>query len=135
MLTKIDAAILAWLGLLSLLLGTSALLAQLQEARPALASTRDADTGLIGTPRGADQSGRNSGQEVWAKVRPNLIAVQRKCPVADKLLPEDAAWAVVGSRVVFVCCPPCGRKVEAKPKKYLSVVDGYLDEDALNRKA
>ena len=135
MLTKIDAAILAWLGLLGLLLATAVLLAQLQEARPALASMRDADAGRIGMPRDADESDRNSGQELWARVRPNLIAAQRKCPVADERLPEDPAWTVVGSRVVFVCCPPCGRKVEAEPKKYLSVVDEYLDEDVLSRKA
>ena len=126
MLTKIDVAILAWVGLLGLLFASGTLLAQLQDASPALAAMQATDAGRIGARSDAHHGERASRQDLWAQLRPALIAAQQTCPVADRRLPEHPAWTVVGGRVVFVCCPPCGTQVQADQEKYFRKLDDSM---------
>jgi hypothetical protein len=65
----------------------------------------------------------------WAQVQKNLIAAQGKCPVMGKPLPAQPKSAIVAGRTIFVCCPPCAKKVAANPQKYLSVVNRMLAEN------
>lgn len=66
-------------------------------------------------------------KEHWAQVNANLISAQGKCPVMGKPLPEKPASIVVEKRIVFVCCPPCTKKIEADSKRYLAAVDKLLE--------
>lgn len=68
-------------------------------------------------------------QQHWEQVQANLKKAQGKCPAMGKPLPEDAASTVVQGRRVFVCCPPCTKKIEADPKTYLAKVDELLEEN------
>lgn len=124
MLTKIDVAILAWVGLLGLLFASGTLLAQLQGPRPALAMQATAAGGNgARSDVNVNRSRRATGQHLWTQLRTALITVQRTCPVADRRLPENSTWTVVGGRVVFVCCAPCGEKVQADPEVYFRKLD------------
>jgi hypothetical protein len=42
-----------------------------------------------------------------------------------KELPEGAKWTVVRGEVVYVCCPPCIKKIAANPDESLRQVDAY----------
>lgn len=65
----------------------------------------------------------------WDQINQNLIAAQGKCPVMGKELPENPASIVVKGRKVFVCCPPCTKKIEADPEKHLAAVNELLKEN------
>ncbi|WP_164104510.1 hypothetical protein [Candidatus Laterigemmans baculatus] len=78
--------------------------------------------------------GRDVQEQHWAQIQANRIAAQGKCPAMGKSLPEKPASTVVDDRQVFVCCPPCTRKIEAEPEQYLAKVDKLLEEN-LNRNA
>lgn len=71
--------------------------------------------------------GQKLSKEHWATMDANLMAAQEKCPVMGKPLPKRPAMTVVEKRAVFVCCPPCTKKIEADPKKYLAAVDRLLE--------
>lgn len=72
---------------------------------------------------------RQIQKEYWTHMQANLIAAQGKCPVTKKTLPKDPKATVVKGRVVFVCCPPCAKKIQADPDGYLAIVDRYLKEN------
>ena len=59
----------------------------------------------------------------------NLAAAQGICPVMKKPLPKNPKSTIVKERLVFVCCPPCTKKVEADPDKYLKIVDAELSKN------
>lgn len=69
-------------------------------------------------------SGKVSPQH-WATIHANFAKAQGKCPVMNKALPKNPKWTVVDGRIVYICCPPCSKKIEADPKKYLTMVDGF----------
>lgn len=59
----------------------------------------------------------------WATIHANFAKAQKQCPVMKKPLPKNPKWTIVEGRIVYVCCPPCIKKVEADPKTYLKLVD------------
>ncbi len=61
--------------------------------------------------------------EHWATIHANFAKAQAKCPVMDRPLPKNPKWTIVQGQVVFVCCPPCTKKVAADPALYLRKVD------------
>lgn len=65
----------------------------------------------------------------WKTVTANLIKAQGRCPVMDKPLPKDPKSVVVEGRKIFVCCPPCTKKIEGDPKKYIAAVDRLLEKN------
>jgi len=38
-------------------------------------------------------------------------------------LPKKPKWTIVEGQIVYVCCPPCTKKIAAKPQKYLRAID------------
>ena len=64
-------------------------------------------------------------REHWATIRENVAKAQGICPVMEKQLPAKAKSTVVNGQLVFVCCPPCTKKIAADPKTFLDKVDGY----------
>ena len=59
----------------------------------------------------------------WATIHANYAKAQGICPVMKKPLPKNPKWTTVGQRIIYVCCPPCIKKIEADPKTYLQKVD------------
>ena len=67
-----------------------------------------------------------SGQvnaEHWATIHANFAKAQGICPVMKHALPEASKWTIVEGQIVYVCCPPCIKKIEADPETYLKSVD------------
>jgi len=61
--------------------------------------------------------------EHWATIHANFAKAQGICPVMKNALPENPKWTVVEGQIVYVCCPPCTKKIEAAPETYLQAVD------------
>lgn len=59
----------------------------------------------------------------WATIHANFAKAQRVCPVMKKELPQSPKWTIVEGHVVYVCCPPCTKKIEADPKTFVRQVD------------
>ncbi len=63
--------------------------------------------------------------EHWATIHANIASAQGKCPIMKKDLPKGAKWTVVDGELIYVCCPPCIKKINANPEAALSLVDTY----------
>ena len=61
----------------------------------------------------------------WATIHANIVSAQAKCPVMDKTLPKNPKWTIVKGQIVYICCPPCAKKITADPKTYLQKVDQF----------
>lgn len=59
----------------------------------------------------------------WATIHANFARAQRICPVMGHELPKGAKWTIVAGRIVYVCCPPCTKKLAAQPALYLEKID------------
>lgn len=59
----------------------------------------------------------------WATIHVNAAKAQRICPVMKNELPKNPKWTIVDGQVVYVCCPPCKKKIAADPQTYLRAVD------------
>ena len=63
----------------------------------------------------------------WATIHANFARAQGKCPVMNKPLPSNPKWTIAGGQIVYICCPPCTKKIQAEPDKYLRMVDQYYN--------
>ena len=61
--------------------------------------------------------------EHWSKIHANFAKAQGICPVMKHDLPHNAKWTIVQGRIIYVCCPPCIKKIEAEPEIHLQKVD------------
>ena len=59
----------------------------------------------------------------WATIHANFAKAQKTCPVMEQDLPANPKWTVVNGQIVYVCCPPCTKKIQADPKTYLNKLD------------
>ena len=59
----------------------------------------------------------------WATIHVNFAKAQGICPVMKHELPKKPKWTIVEGQIIYVCCPPCTKKIAAKPKEYLRAVD------------
>ncbi len=59
----------------------------------------------------------------WATIHANFAKAQRICPVMKHELPKNPKWTIVEGQIVYVCCPPCTKKIAADPQTYLRTVD------------
>ena len=73
--------------------------------------------------------GKKANPEHLKTANANLASAQGICPVMKKPLPKKPASFVINERLVFVCCPPCTKKIAADPQKYLTVVDHQLQKN------
>jgi hypothetical protein len=60
----------------------------------------------------------------WSTIHANFAKAQRICPVMKHELPKNPKWTFVDGQIIYVCCPPCTKKIAAKPELYLRQVDG-----------
>ena len=56
-------------------------------------------------------------------IHASFAAAQGQRPVMEKPLPANPKWTVVNGQIVYVCCPPCTKKIEADPAKYVTKID------------
>lgn len=61
----------------------------------------------------------------WATIHANIVKAQGKCPVMEKPLPKNPKSTVVEGQMVYICCPPCAKKIAADPKTHLPKVDRF----------
>jgi hypothetical protein len=61
--------------------------------------------------------------EHWATIHANFAKAQGICPVMKHKLPESPKWTIVQGQIIYVCCPPCLKKIEADPDTYVKAVD------------
>lgn len=59
----------------------------------------------------------------WGTIHANFARAQGICPVMKHKLPAKPEWTIVKGQIVYVCCPPCTKKVAAEPEKYLREVE------------
>lgn len=66
---------------------------------------------------------REINPQHWATIHANFAAAQRICPVMKHELPANPQWTIVEGQIVYVCCPPCTKKIAADPAKFLTQLD------------
>ena len=66
---------------------------------------------------------RQVNPQHWATIHANFAKAQRICPVMKHELPANPKWTIVEGQIVYVCCPPCTKKIAADPKSFLQQVD------------
>jgi hypothetical protein len=59
----------------------------------------------------------------WATIHANFAKAQGICPVMTHALPKQPKWTIVEGQIIYVCCPPCTKKITADPKTQLRAVD------------
>ena len=62
-------------------------------------------------------------QQHWATIHANFARAQGICPVMKHELPKSPKWTIVQGQIIYVCCPPCTKKIAADPATYLKKVD------------
>jgi len=71
--------------------------------------------------------------EHWATIHANFAKAQGICPVMGNALPQGAKWTIVQGRIIYVCCPPCLKKIADDPATYVGKVDA-LYRKSLHKK-
>ena len=71
----------------------------------------------------------------WATIHANIMQAQRICPVMKKPLPKNPKWTIVEGQIVFVCCPPCTKKIAANAHAFLTQIDGLYSSSLRLRQA
>ncbi len=59
----------------------------------------------------------------WATIHANFATAQRICPIMEKELPKNPKWTIVEGQIIYVCCPPCTKKIAADPATHLRKID------------
>ena len=59
----------------------------------------------------------------WATIHANFAKAQQICPVMKHKLPKKPKWTIIEGQIVYVCCPPCTKKIQADPEKHLQQID------------
>lgn len=67
-------------------------------------------------------------------IRKNRIAAQPKCLVMDNEVTVDSESRVLEGYRVYVCCPPCFKKIEKSAEKHWSKLDAMHVEYLKERK-
>ncbi|MCH7687744.1 MAG: hypothetical protein IH899_13840 [Planctomycetes bacterium] len=70
----------------------------------------------------------------WGTIHANFAKAQRICPVMKKPLPKNPKWTIVKGQIVYVCCPPCTKKIAADPHKWLPQVDALYSASLRSKK-
>ncbi|MDA8562841.1 hypothetical protein N9L06_00150 [Mariniblastus sp.] len=74
--------------------------------------------------------GKELSADHWKTIQTNLAAAQKTCPVMGKAVDASMKSTVVNGRKIFVCCPPCIKKIEADPATYVAKLDAQVATNA-----
>lgn len=61
----------------------------------------------------------------WATIHANIAKAQQICPIMKKELPKNPKWTILRGQVVYICCPPCTKKLAADPEPHLKKIDAF----------
>jgi hypothetical protein len=62
------------------------------------------------------------------KIRSNLAKAQGHCLVmAENGISVESKHGIIDGQFIYVCCPPCVKKMSAKPAMYLSMLDDLYE--------
>jgi hypothetical protein len=62
------------------------------------------------------------------KIRGNMAKAQGKCLVmTDNEISEKSKNGIIEGQFVYVCCPPCVKKMTASPEKFLAALDDLYE--------
>lgn len=62
------------------------------------------------------------------KIRGNFAKAQGHCLVmTDNEVSEKSKHGIIKGHFVYVCCPPCVKKMTATPEKYLAALDDLYE--------
>ncbi len=70
--------------------------------------------------------GKQIKPEHWKTIQANLAAAQKICPVMGKAVDASMKSTVVKGRKIFVCCPPCIKKIQEDPEAYVAKLDAQI---------
>ncbi|MBD3672140.1 MAG: hypothetical protein HUJ26_01325 [Planctomycetaceae bacterium] len=59
----------------------------------------------------------------WGTIHANYAKAQGICPVMEQKLPDNPKWTITDGKIIYVCCPPCTKKIAAEKEKYLGKLD------------
>jgi hypothetical protein len=62
------------------------------------------------------------------KIRERQALAQRECLVMENEVSSDSKSQIIGGYRIFVCCPPCFKKVEKAQDKYFSKLDALHEQ-------
>lgn len=63
------------------------------------------------------------------KIRSNFAKAQGHCLVmTDNKISDESKHGIVDGHFIYVCCPPCIKKMTAEPEKFLSALDDLYEE-------
>lgn len=58
----------------------------------------------------------------------NLAKAQKHCLVMkDNEITEKSKTAIIEGQRIYICCPPCTKKMAAAPDKYLAILDDLYE--------
>ena len=70
--------------------------------------------------------GKQINAEHWKTIQANLAKAQGVCPVMEKAVDPSMKSVAVEGRKIFVCCPPCIKKIKADPATYIAKLDEQI---------
>ena len=70
--------------------------------------------------------GKELNAKHWKTIQTNLATAQKTCPVMGKAVDASMKSTVVNGRKIFVCCPPCIKKIDADPAAYVAKLDAQI---------
>ena len=70
--------------------------------------------------------GKKMSTEHWKTIQSNLAKAQGVCPVMDEPVDATMESVVVNGRKIFVCCPPCIKKIKAEPAVFVAKLDSQI---------
>lgn len=62
------------------------------------------------------------------KIRARQAKAQKDCLVMDNEISTDSKSQIIGGYRIFVCCPPCFKKVDKAQEKYFSKLDSLHEQ-------
>lgn len=62
------------------------------------------------------------------KIRERQASAQRECLVMENEVSSESKSQIIGGYRIFVCCPPCFKKVEKAQDKYFSKLDSLHEQ-------
>lgn len=62
----------------------------------------------------------------WKTIQANLANAQGVCPVMEEPVDPSMKSTVVQGRRIFVCCPPCIKKIQARPDHFVALLDQQI---------
>ena len=70
--------------------------------------------------------GKQMNAEHWKTIQTNLAKAQGVCPVMGEPVDSSMKSTVVNGRKIFVCCPPCIKKIDADPATFVAKLDAQI---------